>query len=125
MSTESTPVDEFSAFMSGSTPEDAFSEFWHVKGWGGQTSTPMPTVLIADDAVMIVDGPDILGIKQHGCVEVWTEDGVTHMGNLHESASVKEIRSAAIFWVFGFNEGSIIGHQQLQRKLRDALGLGK
>ena len=80
------------------------------------------SVYITEDAVTLISD-DLLAIRQNGRVEVWSEDGEIHMGNLRELAFNVEIRAAAKFWLNGYAEGIKLGHQQAQAKLRAALGI--
>lgn len=86
--------------------------------------TTRATVCIDEDAVTLIEDGDILAVRQHGRVEVWSADGETHLGNLPLSATELEIRKAAEFWLNGFATGTSFGRDEAQAKLRAALGLG-
>lgn len=86
--------------------------------------TTRATVCIEEDAVTLVDDGDILAFRQRARVEVWSGDGITHLGNLPLHATELEIRKAAEFWRNGFTDGVRFGREEAQAKLRNALGLG-
>lgn len=86
--------------------------------------TTRATVHIAEDAITVIEDGDIFAVRQRGKVEIWTDDGETHLGNLPLYATELEIRKAAEFWRNGFAEGARFGRDEAQAKLRDALGIG-
>lgn len=88
------------------------------------TATHKSTVYIDEDAVTLIADDDLLAIRQHGRVEVWSADGETHLGNLPLYATETEIRKAAEFWLNGFAVGIQAGRDEAQAKIRDAMGLG-
>lgn len=81
------------------------------------------TVLIEEDAAVVLSDGLLLAVRQHGVVEVWSESGETHMGNLPVNASEADIRRAAGFWSSGFMAGVSFGRDEAQAKLRRALGI--
>lgn len=83
------------------------------------------TVYISEDAVIVVNDPvgGILAIRQQGRLEVWSDDGETHMGNLPIYATETEIRKAAECYVNGYTEGIKAGRDEARAKLRAALEL--
>lgn len=83
----------------------------------------MDTLYLAENHEMLIQNGTMIAVRQGGQVEVWDCDGEQHIGNLHESATEKDILAAYCFYDTGRKHGECIGVYRLQTSMRTLLGL--